>query len=190
MDRCRVWESHADLAARRVSKPSPDPIYPAYVVGDSDKISEMKRVAAVTRLKSGPDQLEDLLRRLLAAVDNPAPIPEAPAVEKLLQCLVAETQGRPSPVVSPPARWVWRICSGRSSLDNSKRGAHLGSDPSDGTGTELSVYHAESRVMLRLGARLWMNRFRLCYQNHDDQARLLYVNSRIYNFQREWGFYS
>ena len=54
VDRCRVWES-------RVSKPSPDPIYPAYVVGDSDSISETTRVAAVTRPRSGPDQLEDLL---------------------------------------------------------------------------------------------------------------------------------
>ena len=89
VDRCRVWESHADPAARRVSKPSPDPIYPAYVVGDSDKISETTRVAAVTRMKSGPDQLEDLLRRLLT-------------VEKLLQRLVAETQSHPPQVVSHP----------------------------------------------------------------------------------------
>ena len=71
-------------------------------MGDSDKISETTQVAAVTRPKSGPDQLEDLLRQLLAAVDTPAPVPEAPAVEKLLQRLVAETQSRPSPVVSPP----------------------------------------------------------------------------------------
>ena len=61
VDRCRVWESHADPAVRRVSKPSPDPIYPAYVLGDSDNISETTRVAAVTRPRSGPDQLEDLL---------------------------------------------------------------------------------------------------------------------------------
>ena len=39
VDRCRVWESHADPEIHRVSKPSPDP---AYVVGDSDNISEMK----------------------------------------------------------------------------------------------------------------------------------------------------
>ena len=32
VDRCRVWESHADPAVRRVSKPSPDPIYLAYVI--------------------------------------------------------------------------------------------------------------------------------------------------------------
>ena len=99
VDRCRIWESHADPAVRWVS---PDPIFPAYVVGDSDNISETKWVAAVTRPKSGPDQLEDLLRRLLAAVDTPAPVPEAPAVEKLLQHLVTETQSYPSPVVSPP----------------------------------------------------------------------------------------
>ena len=59
MDRCRIWESHADPAVRRVSKPSPDQIYPAYEVGDSDSISETTRVAAVTQPRSGPHQLED-----------------------------------------------------------------------------------------------------------------------------------
>ena len=29
VDRCRVWESHADPEIRRVSKPGPEPIYPA-----------------------------------------------------------------------------------------------------------------------------------------------------------------
>ena len=45
-----------------------------------------------------------MLRRLLAAVATPvpAPVPEVPAVDKLLQGLVAETQSRPPPVVSPP----------------------------------------------------------------------------------------
>ena len=89
VDRCHVWESHADPAVRQVSKPSPDPIYPASVVGDSDNISETTQVAAVTRLKSGPDQPEGLLRRLLTSVDTPTPIPKVPAVEKLLQHLVA-----------------------------------------------------------------------------------------------------
>ena len=59
-------------------------------------------MAAVTRQKSGSDQLEDLLRQLLTAVDTPAPTPEMPAVEKLLQRLVGETQSRRPPVVSPP----------------------------------------------------------------------------------------
>ena len=103
VDRCRVWESLADLAVRRVSKPSPDPTYPAYVVGDADRTSETTRVAAVTGQRSGMNQLEDLLRRLLTTVESPAPTPEVPAVEKLLQRLVTETQSRPPPVVSPPA---------------------------------------------------------------------------------------
>ena len=47
VDRCRVWESHADPLVRRVSKPSPDQTYPAYVVENSNNISETTRVAAV-----------------------------------------------------------------------------------------------------------------------------------------------
>ena len=71
-------------------------------MGDSEGINETKQVTAVTRPQSSPDQLKDLLRRLLAAVDTPAPAPEVPTVEKLLQRLVAETQSRPLPVVGPP----------------------------------------------------------------------------------------
>ena len=33
VDRCRVWESHADPEIRMVSMRGPEPIYPAYVVG-------------------------------------------------------------------------------------------------------------------------------------------------------------
>ena len=32
VDRCRMWESHADSDNRRVSKPGPDPTFPTYVV--------------------------------------------------------------------------------------------------------------------------------------------------------------
>ena len=80
--RCRVWESHADPEIRRISKPSPDPIY---VVGDSDYIGETIRVVAVTKPKSNPDQLADMLRRLVASMTAPvlvpAPVPEVPKVE-------------------------------------------------------------------------------------------------------------
>ena len=72
---CRVWESHADPEIQWVSKPVPEPIYPAYVVGDSDNVIEEIRVAAVTTPKSPPDQVEDLLRRLLAGMASPAPVP-------------------------------------------------------------------------------------------------------------------
>ena len=62
VDRCCVWESHADPTVRRMSKPTPDPIYPAYAVGDTDSDNEATRVAAVTGLKSDQNQLTDLLR--------------------------------------------------------------------------------------------------------------------------------
>ena len=74
-DHCRVWESHDDPAVRRVIKPSPDPTYPAYVVGDADRTSGTTRVAAVTGQRSGTNQLEDLLRRLLTTVESPPPPP-------------------------------------------------------------------------------------------------------------------
>ena len=43
---------HLDTAVCRVSKPSPDPIYPAYAVGDADNNSETTRVVAVTGQRS------------------------------------------------------------------------------------------------------------------------------------------
>ena len=47
VDRCRVWESHADPDIRRVSKPGYEPVYPAYVVSESDKGVDDLCVAAV-----------------------------------------------------------------------------------------------------------------------------------------------
>ena len=104
VDRCRVWESDADPEIRRVSKPGPEPVYPEYVVGESDDGVDEVRVATVNQPKSPPDQVEDVLRRLLASMAHPvlvpAPVPEVPMVEKLLQRLVAENQRRqPAPVI-------------------------------------------------------------------------------------------
>ena len=36
VDRCRVWESHADPEVRRISKPMTEPAYPTYVVKQPD----------------------------------------------------------------------------------------------------------------------------------------------------------
>ena len=89
---------HADTAVRRVSKLSPDPIYPAYAVGDADNNSDTTRVVAVTGERSSSNQLEELLRRVPTPAEPPAPKPEVPAVEKLLQQLVKEQR---------PARRYW-----------------------------------------------------------------------------------
>ena len=51
---------------------SPDPTYPAYVVGDADMISETMRVVVVTGQSSGTSQLVDLLCRILTTVESPA----------------------------------------------------------------------------------------------------------------------
>ena len=120
---CRVWESHADPASRRltkpnpdliypafvlgeanyntrVAKPNPDLIYPAYVVVEADYNTETTRVAEVTGHNSESHQLEDLLRWVLSTAERPAPKPEVPDVEKLLQQLVRETQSRPTKAVN------------------------------------------------------------------------------------------
>ena len=56
-------------------------------------------MAVVTGQRSGQNQLEDLLRRVISTAERPAPKPEVPDVEKLLQKLVRQTQSRPSVVI-------------------------------------------------------------------------------------------
>ena len=84
VDRCRVWESQADPAVRRIGKPNPDPTYPTYAVGDVNKNNEVTRVAAVTGQRSGQNQLEDLLRWVISITERLAPKPEVSDIEKLL----------------------------------------------------------------------------------------------------------
>ena len=135
------------------------------MVGDSDKVVEEIRVEAVTKPKSTPDQ--DLLRRLLVGMAPPAPVrapvPEVLMVEKLLQCLVAETQIR-----QPALLWFhqslrdWKICSDCYSRGSRHRCSSLGRDPSGGIGMPSYVFHAGRRVIMRLVAPFWASRFRLC----------------------------
>ena len=60
VDRCRVWESHADPAVCRIGKPNPDPTYPTHAVGDADSDKEATRVAVVTGQRYGQSQLGGL----------------------------------------------------------------------------------------------------------------------------------
>ena len=72
----------------------------------SDNVGETIQVAAVTKPKPPPDQLEDLLRWLLANMATPVPVPapvqEVLAVAKLRQHLVAEIQSRQPAAVTKP----------------------------------------------------------------------------------------
>ena len=101
VDRCRVWESHTDPASGRLTKSNNDRIYPAYVVSEADCNTETIRVAEVTGQNSDSHQLEDLLRRVLSIPERPAPEPEVPEVDKLLQQLVRKTQSRPTKAMNP-----------------------------------------------------------------------------------------
>ena len=104
VDRCRVWESHADPEVRRVSKPMPEPAYPTYVAKQSEYETEPVRVVTVNKPNSLVDQSEELLKKLLAvltpAVSPPAKAPELSPMDKLVQLLLSET-AKSNPV--PPA---------------------------------------------------------------------------------------
>ena len=104
VDRCRVWESHSDPSLRRVSKPMPEPTYPAYVVKKSKYESEPVRTVTVEKPESSVDHGKELLRKLVTlltpVVPTPARAPEPSAMDKLVQLLIGKF-GETKPV--PPA---------------------------------------------------------------------------------------
>ena len=107
VDRCRVWESHGTTETRRVSKPIPEPVYPTYVVGQTDYDNEPVCVVSVNKQNNQMDQTDDLLKKLLEALTPAAPppmsTPDVTPLEKLTQLLMSETVKRelvpPTPVV-------------------------------------------------------------------------------------------
>ena len=117
VDRCRVWESHTDPIVRRMNKPTPDMAYPTYAVSDTDKDREVIKVAVVTGLRSDQNQLQDLLRRIVSAVERPAPTPEISDIEKLLLQLARVPPDGPAPVVAQ-CRQHWNRCCDLSSMDS------------------------------------------------------------------------
>ena len=148
VDRCRVWESHADPTVRRNGKPNPDPTYPTYAVGDADSDNEVTRVAAVTGQRSG--KLEDLLRRVISITERPAPKPEVSDIEKLLQQLAREPQNRPPAVVNLQYRRHWNSCQANFSTDSANgNGSLRDSDLPDETGPTWFVSPVASQVTRR-----------------------------------------
>ena len=97
-----LGESHADPAVRRTSKPTPDPTYPTYTVGETDSDNEITRVAAVTGLKSDQNQLMDVIRHVISNTERPNPKPEIPDIIERLQQLLRESPNQAPAVVNPP----------------------------------------------------------------------------------------
>ena len=98
VDRCRVWESHADPEVRRISKPMPEPAYPTYVVKQPDYETEPVCAVTVHKPNSPVDESEELLKKLLAVltptVPPPARAPDLSPLDKLVQLLLSETVAR------------------------------------------------------------------------------------------------
>ena len=119
MDHCRVWESHADPMVRRMTKPTPDMTYPTYAVGDADKDKEVIKIAAVTGLRSDQNQLQDLLRRIVSAVERPTPTPEMSDIRKMLLQLTRERPDELAPVVDASVPTLEQML--RSVIDGQRR---------------------------------------------------------------------
>ena len=62
VDRCRVWESHADSDNRWVERPVPERALPIYTVNDANGGGVGRVATAVPAPPTGPGQLERLLR--------------------------------------------------------------------------------------------------------------------------------
>ena len=95
VDRCRGWESHADPAISRTRKPTPDPMSPTFMIGETDSNNKMTKVAAVTELKFGELKFgcghRTEIRRTLFNTEWPNPTPEIPDILERLQQLLRES---------------------------------------------------------------------------------------------------
>ena len=103
VDRCRVWESHADPIVRRMAKPTPDLTYPTYAVGNADKDREVIKVAAVTGVRSDHEPVAgftpaDSFGRRAADSDTG----DIRHIKKLLLQLTRVPPDGPAPVVDTP----------------------------------------------------------------------------------------
>ena len=140
VDRCRVWESHADLEIRRMWSVS------------RTMESMGVQVATVNQPKSPLDQVEDLLRRLLTSMAPPVPVPvpEVPMVKKLLQRLVAENQRRPpAPVIRDEPGGLEKLL--RSFLSGQQTSGQQARQRPDRRGWNdflYCIFHVERRVMV------------------------------------------
>ena len=106
VDRCRVWESHSDSSGRRVSKPMPEPAYPAYVVKKSEHDPDPVRTVTVNKPERSVDDSNELLRKLVEILTPvgtaTARAPEPSVRDKLVQLLMEKVATR-KPVSPAPA---------------------------------------------------------------------------------------
>ena len=99
-------------------------------------------------------------------MDTPAPMPEVPAMEKLLQRLVGETQSRPPPVMSPPEpAGLEQMLRSFLAGQQQRQRPPPRQQPVRRDWNGVCVSPVGSPVMQQHGARTWTNRFHLCSQD-------------------------
>ena len=96
VDRCRVWESHADTCTRIIVKPAPERALPVCTVDEPACVPADRVMAAVTVPPVGQGDLEALLRCLLptSPVQTPPPCPVPTEIEILLEIYCLERRHR------------------------------------------------------------------------------------------------
>ena len=114
-DRCRVWENHSDPSGRRVSKPIPEPVYPAYVVKKSEHDPDPVRTVTVNKPEHSVNVSNELLRKLVEILTPVATAtaraPEPSVRDKLVQLLMEKVATRKpvSPAPAEPTRLETRL---------------------------------------------------------------------------------
>ena len=102
VDRCRVWESHAEFVDRRGWHPSPDRSHPVYTINDGGNAGDDLPGVADDMTPEAEDMLESLLQHLL-----PTPAvspPKATPIPSELELLIQRLMGNDRPVQLAPMR--------------------------------------------------------------------------------------
>ena len=88
VDRCRVWESHADPDDRTIVKPAPERARLVYALSEPALGPADQVVAAVTGTSVNLADLKVLLRCLLRTALAPPPRPASTRIEAMLKRLL------------------------------------------------------------------------------------------------------
>ena len=91
VDRCRVWESHADPEINRTRNPTTDTLFPTCTVGGTGSKYDITKVAVDADPKSDQNKLMDVIRRTLANTESPPREPEIQEILERLQQMLRES---------------------------------------------------------------------------------------------------
>ena len=109
VDRCRVWESHAELAERNVEQPIRT--YPAYTVKPMEREPDVVRAVTGDKPATSVDHSSKILKKLVDMLAPGANMPrkatEPSALDKLVRLLRGHVVNQKPIVPVPPALPSW-----------------------------------------------------------------------------------